>query len=153
MFASRANIRKLRRLRRSIERTSAMPPPKGSWDFDSMLGSLCGWASSLPWVQEVPGSESGTLRLFMIECSFVSLLEPWFALKERGDELAEPSLFVVMPETLARRALASGWAMELEQVSRCRAVTVLELPTCPGEFQALQRVLEASYSWAFESAQ
>ena len=154
MFASSALTRRLRlrRLRRSVARFEPkLGAVRGLSDFDDVLGELYRWAIGMPWVVERPSTARETLRLFVVNCGPLSCHEPWFAINAIDDDIDHgPGIFVILPDAVADRAKAIGCAAGIEPIGKQRSITAIGLPTSEGEFEALQRLLEVTYSEVFD---
>jgi hypothetical protein len=153
MFVSSVLIRRfrVRRLRRSAARFASKLDFVGLSDLDDMLVDLCIWAAGMPWVVETPCGARGTLKLFMLECSPLSCHEPWFAINPMdGGSEDRPGVLVILPDAMADRATTIGHAAGIEPIGRGRSVTAIGLPISGSEFEALQRLLEVTYTAAFE---
>jgi hypothetical protein len=154
MFTGSVLTRRLRlwRLRRSASRFGrklddvvALP------GFDDMLGELCIWATSMPWVVESPCAVRETLKLFVLECTPLACHEPWFAINAIDDDTDDgPGIIVILPDAVADRATATGGRAGIEPIGSRRSITAIGLPTSEKEFQALQRLLEVTYAAAFD---
>jgi hypothetical protein len=142
-----------RRLRRSAVRVGGKLDAVRRPDLDDILGELCLWAAGMPWVAESPCGERETLRLFMLDCGPLSCREPWFAINVIDDDTDDgPGIVVILPDAIADRATAIGHAAGIEPIGRGRSITAIGLPTSGSEFQALQRLLEVTYTAAFEGS-
>jgi hypothetical protein len=153
MFVRSVLIRRLRlrRLRRSAARFASELDLVGLSDLDDMLGELCMWAAAMPWVVESPCGARGTLKLFMLDCSPLSCHEPWFAINTLdGDSEDGPGVLVILPDAMADRATTIGHAAGIKPIGRGRSITAIGLPISGSEFEALQRLLEVTYTAAFE---
>jgi hypothetical protein len=152
MFSPKELAKRVKGHRRS-NGGSQLPIETPQWDFEQMLDCLCRWAFSMPWVVETPESGREPNPIFVIDCSELSCHRLWFCIEAANEEWgADQGLYAVLPDALAQRAVASGWAYGLEKVCDARSMTYLELPTCAAELSALQRVLEAGYACAFDSS-
>jgi hypothetical protein len=140
--------RRLRKLLRSAEAPLGFNDLP---DLDDMVGVLCHWAASLPWVSEVRGPVDGEEeRCFTIDCPPLVCSGPWFGLRVYGHDLDNgPEVLVVLPDRVAHRGVALGWATDAREIGRGRSTARLALPTTPPELAALQRLLMIAYSTAF----
>ena len=142
---------RLRRIRRSTARLVRDPDVVvGLPDLDDVLAELCVWAAGMPWVVESPCDTRDGLKLFMLDCEPLSRHEPWFAINAFDDDtLDSPGIFVSLPNAVADRATSFASWVGIEPIARRRSITAIGLPTCEGEFQALQQLLEITYVAAF----
>jgi hypothetical protein len=120
--------------------------------FDDMLGALYGWAAGTPRVPDRPCRERETIRLFMIECPPLSCRQLWFAITALSEEVeGGPGIFVTLPDSIVRKGLTSGWTSRAEKAKWGHYLVDVELPACEQELLALQQLLEAIYTAAFDS--
>jgi hypothetical protein len=138
-------------LQRSVE------APSGFDDFPDlgdMVDTLWRWGMSLPWVVELPSTEKpGLGRLLVVDCPVLACREPWFAVNAFGDGLDDgPEVLVVVPNFVAQRGVAVGWAAGIAELPGDRTMIAVALPTTSAELGALQRLLEVAYCAAFDHA-
>jgi|SRR5581483_877432 len=140
-----------RRLRRLLRSAMAAPGRHGFVDLDDMVGGLCQWAASIPWARELTGPPDAPLeRAFAIDCPPLSCSGPWFVVRTCGDDLDDgPELLAVLPNRLADRGVALGWAAEALGIDDGLSLARIALPTTGPELNALQRLLMVAYSTAF----
>jgi hypothetical protein len=122
--------------------------------LEEIADDLCRWAGSLPWASEMPPVEDDPFgRSFVVDCPVLRCAEPWFALSSLGHGLElGPEVLVVLPDHLAQRGDAHGWAVSLAQLDRERTIAAVALPTTVGELGTLERLLTIAYSAAFPPA-
>jgi hypothetical protein len=142
---------RLRRLRRSTVRFARnLDPAVGLPDVDDMLGELCVWATSMPWVVESPCGARQGLKLFMLDCTPLSCHEPWFAINAGDDDTEDvPGIVVILSDAVAERATSIGGVAGIVRIGSRRSITAIGLPTSQGEFKALQQLLKVTYAAAF----
>ena len=151
MFSMGAVARVLRRLGQA---TDAPRERNESTELDVILAALCEWGASLPWVEEMPCPDTAGLKVgFRIECEPLRCKEPWFAILTLSDDLVnEAEVMVVLPEHIAHRGVSVGWAAGAFGIGDERAIANLPLPTMAEQLRALEQLLEAAYSAAFQHA-
>ena len=152
MFSSSRVMRRIRlqRFRRSILQSAATTRHNVPIEFETMLGSLCGWARSQPWVVEKRAASDDTITMFAVDCPVLSRREPWFAINAIEDDFGElPGICIVLPDCVAGRAILSGLALDSEPMGRNRSITAIELPTTVEELNAMQLLLKTTYCAAF----
>jgi hypothetical protein len=138
-------------LRRSVEAPRVF---EDFADLGDIVDALWRWGISLPWAVELPPTEKpGFGRLLVVDCPVLACREPWFAVNALGDGLDDgPGVLVVVPDFVAQRGVAVGWAVGIAQLAGDRTMIAVALPTTSAEFGALQRLLEVAYSAAFDHA-
>jgi hypothetical protein len=151
MFEGNVLALGLRRFRRSTVRfTRNLDDAVGLRELDGVLGELRLWAIGMPWVAESPSRER--LKLFMLECPLLCCHEPWFAISAVDDDTDDvPGIVVILSDAIAERATSIGGDAGIARIDGQRSITVIGLPTSEQELQALQRLLEVTYTAAFGS--
>jgi hypothetical protein len=147
-------LSKRRLHRRLLQRLSSIEGDLGLEDgiHPSLLDeTVCRWATSLPWVVELTDSVEEPLgRRFAIDCPVLDCRQPLFSLGTLDGELGPAGeVLVVLPEHLARRGSAAGWAAVIAELPGGRIVVGVALPTTIRELIAFQRLLGVAYAAAF----
>jgi hypothetical protein len=149
MFLKRQRARRLRRRQRSA---GTMPGLDDWTDLDEMIGAVCDWAVSLPWVVDRTLTDAPSPHQFVIDCPVLSCRQPWFAVDATSDELQDgPELIVVLPNSIAHRGGLNGLAVRTVQVDGCRSIAAVAVPSNARELCAVQALLTATYSGTFPS--
>jgi hypothetical protein len=139
----------LRRLRRSLERPPVLYHEAGSLEI---IDELHRWVLGLPWVVELPlppAELSG--HRFVVECPPLGRRVAWMLLAPVGELGFALDLHVVLPQHIARRGVAMGWAVPITHVDTDREAVGVALPTTTTELCALQRLLLVAYTAAFSA--
>jgi hypothetical protein len=113
---------------------------------------LLRWAASLPWVVQLPRRDPSELLRFAIDCPILACNGVWL-LADTSDDLGMPlSIIVVLPGAIARRGVASGWAVPVTDLGEDQRVVAVASPRGPTEASALQALLMLSYTSLFRQA-
>jgi GAF domain-containing protein len=113
---------------------------------------LLRWAASLPWVVQLPRRDRSELLRFAVDCPILACSGVWL-LADTSEDLGMPlSIIVVLPGAIARRGVASGWAVPVTDLGEDQGVVAVASPRGPTEASALQALLMLSYTWLFRQA-
>jgi hypothetical protein len=113
---------------------------------------LLRWAASLPWVVELPRRDRSELLRFAVDCPMLECHGVWL-LADTCEDLGMPlSIIVVLPGAVARRGVASGWALPVTDLGEDQGVVAVASPRHPTEANALQALLMLSYTSLFRQA-
>jgi hypothetical protein len=139
--------RRLRKWRRSVDTSLRL---NDLIDLGDMVDALCRWGASLPWSVELPARPKGPERRFAIDCRPLSCSASWFAVRYDGVELEDgPEILVVLPNHLAHRGVALGWAAATHDLDGGRTIATVAMPTTASELHALEQLLMVGYSTTF----
>jgi hypothetical protein len=147
MFRRRRAHRGLRQIPSSNETRNSV---QDDFTIAELVDELYCWASSLPWVVELPlnpGELDG--RGFAIDCPPLDSWAMWLTLGPFDDLSLPIEIYVVVPRYLAQRGFARDWAVPVADLDEDRLIVGVATPTTPIELRALEGLLEVAYRAAF----